>query len=249
VPRKMLVWSEVSRVAFISAYLIRHVIPPVRVSNLYVRLQTVSTAMYDIGEEKKYRLPLTLLRGFKIAQAKAIETNKEVERCLEATGKTRAELWEQAQSMQAFYATSSQALEPPDLNDEIFKTLKDIQTIWEWVSACVGGSVPTLAARTALKEIVFRRSEGRIVLPRDTPNSLEEKLNRLLEQAKQTVKDWWNEDGPTALYEGYQQKNALCEIHKTRYELWKVLVQRRCELDRLYGSSTIGNTSLSKEMN
>ena len=199
-------------------------------------------AAYDFGEEKKYRLLKTILRGFRTVAEKFMESTKGIEECMKVMRIDEAEILRQAELMKSFYADLEHDRGPPSLNDRIYEAIKDLDLFNEFVDAILGGTVPLQRDRNQLREMVSQRSGGR-VKPGDTLTSLEEKLNKLLQEAGQTIDKWLDEDRPwnrTSWYRTYQEKGALREIHKIRYELWKLLVQRKVELGRLHGSSTIG---------
>jgi len=197
-------------------------------------------AAYDFGEEKKYRLLKTILRGFRTVAEKFMESTKGIEECMKVMRIDEAEILRQAELMKSFYADLEHDRGPPSLNDRIYEAIKDLDLFNEFVDAILGGTVPLQRDRNQLREMVSQRSGGR-VKPGDTLTSLEEKLNKLLQEAGQTIDKWLGNNGNrTNWYQTYHEKGVLREIHKIRYELWKLLVQRKVELDRLHGSSTIG---------
>jgi len=202
----------------------------------------VSIAAYDFGEDRRCRLPQAISRGYQTVARKFKESTDGIEECMKVMRIDEAEILHQAELMKTFYADLEHNRGPPSLNDRIYDAIKDLDLFNEFVDAILGGTVPLQRDRNRLREMVSERSGGR-VKPGDTLTLLEEKLNKLLQEAGQTIDKWLDEDRPwnrTSWYRTYQEKGALREIHKIRYELWKLLVQRKVELGRLYGSSTIG---------
>lgn len=198
--------------------------------------------MVDRGDDIRYRMPLALLRSFIDARIRFIKARKVVQDYLGTHRRAISEegLREQGKKMREFYAGFENNLDKPSLDHEIYLAILDHELVKAWLDKYLTGDYPKAADRDRLRAELTVDTTGR-VQSGDTHITVFRRLEELLGKAGQTLDAWRKPDGtPTEKYIAHQEQNALLEIDRVRHELWKILVQRRIELDRLHGSSTIG---------
>jgi hypothetical protein len=197
--------------------------------------------MIDRGDEIRYRLPLAFLRNSLQARKKYTDAFKVVNDYVATVPNANVQgLREQADKMRAFYAGFEGNLDKPSLDHDIYLAIVDHELVTAWLDKYLTGNYPKTADRERLRAELTQDTTGR-VQSGDTHITVFRRLEEALGKAGQTLDEWRKPDGtPTEKFVAHREQNALLEINRVRYELWKVLVQRRIELDRLHGSSTIG---------
>jgi hypothetical protein len=202
-------------------------------------MQTVTTALLEFGEERRYRIPMAIKEDFAEAAAVAETTHAIIIKCLEneSFDLDIVKLRDERNKMLAFYNELEPQLGPVELNDKIYKLIKETEEMHEALAGCLGG-------QDKWRWIPYMLSPppGQSVAALNSEDSIHGKLAILFAESGQTLDDWVHSVDlePTELYKGYATMSSLHRFHEVRYEIWKILAQRRMELHNVHNSKIKG---------
>jgi len=190
--------------------------------------------MLEFGEERRYRIPVTIKEDFADAAKVANSTFELITACIgnESLDLDIPKLRVERENMLAFYNQLQPQLGPVELNDKIYMLIKETEEMHQALAGCVGHE------KWRWIHYMLSPVPGR----RNAESSIQGNLEKLFAEANQTLDDWIDPVSfqPTELSKGYATKSSLRRFHEVRYEIWKILAERKLELHNVHNSKVQG---------
>lgn len=227
--------------------LVRHVIPSMRVSTFFSRIQILSHLFLHQNENKQLALGATFQRLMKTA----LERIKENKALLQ--GVNIREILEQTKKRKEHFEKPRGRL-PKTVDDDICEALI-IREHYEdeFIGMLRIGEEDITQLQVAqrwlsLKNFVLVQRFGRFN-SQDERNILDSRLQDMLSRSNQELSDWRTPQGPTQKYLDHLERWRLRELRELKFEMHRILVLRRCELGLIRRSAALRGISNKNPFN
>jgi predicted HTH domain antitoxin len=194
--------------------------------------------MLEIGAEQRLRLAISFNRLINNAIQQISESSEAITKYKMELKMSEEELRDEGKKMKEFYVPE-EVITTMYYDDEICEILDalDVLDIFVERATTEGYHILQNTPFKTIQELVAGLTNGRIKVT-DTPSTLRTRLEVVLGLAGQKYSHWIDGNKQrTAHYLKCQAEKGLRELKIVKYEIYKLLLGRKLELEALHDSS------------